>query len=129
MNHRALDELPARERQVMDALYSLGEGAVSDVRAALPAPPTYSAIRTMLGRLEEKGFVSHRQMGRRYLYRPRLSRNRARRGALDRLIRTFFDGSPLETVAAILNRSTDELSAEEWDRLEELVERARRGAG
>lgn len=113
----------------MDALYSLGEGAVSDVRAALPAPPTYSAIRTMLGRLEEKGFVSHRQMGRRYLYRPRLSRNRARRGALDRLIRTFFDGSPLETVAAILNRSTDELSAEEWDRLEELVERARRGAG
>jgi predicted transcriptional regulator len=110
----------------MDALYALGEAAVSQVRAALPDPPTYSAIRTMLGRLEQKGYVSHRQSGRRYLYQPRLSRKRASRSALDRLIRTFFDGSPLETVAAILDSSTDELSAEEWDRLEEIVERGRR---
>lgn len=111
----------------MDALYTLGEAAVSQVRAVLPDPPTYSAIRTMLGRLEQKGYVSHRQIGRRYLYQPRLSRKRARRSALDRLIRIFFDGSPLETVAAILDDSTEELSPEEWDQLEEIVERARRG--
>lgn len=124
MTREALRDLPARERQVMDRIYELGEASVSEVREGLPDPPSYSATRTMLGRLEEKGYLAHREQGRRYLYRPTLSRARARGGALDRLIRTFFDGSSLETVAAILDRS--DLSPEEWERLEALLERARR---
>lgn len=110
----------------MDIVYRHGRASVADIRAELPDPPTASAIRTMLKRLEDKGYLDHEQDGPRNVYRPTLSRETARDSALERLLRTFFGDSPTDAVAAILDRSAEAISDEELDRLEELVEKARR---
>jgi predicted transcriptional regulator len=110
----------------MDALYRRGRASVAELRQDLPDPPTSSAIRTMLQRLEAKGHIAHRREGARNVYLPIVPRDRAREFALDRLVTTFFEGSPLAAAAALLDRSAAELSPEELDRLEELVERARK---
>src|SRR3954447_15425913 len=81
--------LSRRERELMDALFQAGEATAADVRARMPAPPSYTAVRTMLRILEEKGLVEHRADGRRYVYRPRGSPRAAGRSALDRVLRVF----------------------------------------
>ena len=118
--------LSARERQIMDALYRRGRASVAELRQDLPDPPTSSAIRTMLQRLEAKGHIAHRREGARNVYLPIVPRDRAREFALDRLVTTFFEGSPLAAAVALLDRSVAEPSPEELERLEELVERARK---
>lgn len=120
-------ELSARERQIMDIVYRRGRATVAEIQAELPEAPSASAIRTMLKRLEEKGQLEHEQEGLRNVYAPRVHPERARDTALQRLLHTFFGGSPTEAVAAILDRSTGGISDEELDRLEALVERVRRG--
>jgi BlaI family penicillinase repressor len=120
--HRRLSR---RERQIMDVIYRLGEAAVGDVRAQLPDPPSYSAVRAQMGVLEEKGHLRHREDGPRYLYRPTVSRTRARRSALRRVLSHFFGGSREELVAALLDDRGTPPSAEELDKLAALVERAR----
>lgn len=121
-----LRELSARERQIVDRLYELGEAGVSEVRDGLPDPPSYSATRTMLGRLEEKGYVDHEERDGRYVYRPTIPASRARRTAIDRVMRTFFEGNPVRTVAEILDRSASRLTDEEWERLRAMIEDSRR---
>jgi BlaI family penicillinase repressor len=94
----------------------------------MPDAPGYSAVRAMMGRLEAKGYLGHRQEGPRFLYFARVPRQEARESALDRLVRTFFDGSTEMTVAALLDRSAGALSAEELDRLASLIAEARKGS-
>jgi len=117
--------LSRRERQIMDILLRRGDAAASDVRSELPDPPSYSAVRTMLSRLEEKGHVTHRQDGPRYVYRATIDAEQARESALERTVRTFFAGSPGKTVAALLDRSSADLSDADLDELAELIERMR----
>jgi predicted transcriptional regulator len=111
MSSPAHEKLTRREREIMDALFALEEGASAEaVRERLTDAPGYSAVRAMLVRLEAKGFVRHREEGLRYVYFPTKSRVSARRSALDKLVRVFFGGSPRDTVTALLNqeRWTDE---------------------
>ena len=115
----------ARERQIMDAVYRLGEASVADVLAGLADPPTYSAVRTMIRGLERKGLLQHRQDGTKYVYRPVRSRDAARRSALKHLLQTFFADSATDAVAAILHSSAARLSDAEIDRLEQLIDEAR----
>ncbi len=117
--------LSRRESQIMDILFRLGEASAADVRAALADPPSYSAVRTTLRILEEKGHAEHRQDGPRYVYRPALAPERARRSALDRLLNTFFGGSAGQAMAALLDRSATQLSEDELDRLARLIEKAK----
>jgi predicted transcriptional regulator len=109
------EKLTRREREIMDALFALEDGAsVEDVRERLSDPPTYSAVRAMLAKLEAKGYVRHREEGLRYVYTPTKSRVAAQRNALNKLVRVFFGGSPSQTVAALLkqeNWTDDELDA------------------
>jgi predicted transcriptional regulator len=119
-------DLGRRERQIMDAVYRLGRASVSDVQGAIPDPPSYSAVRAMLGKLEEKGQLAHEQEGSRYLYFPLHSREDATRTALTRMLGTFFDGSTTKAVAAVLDASGSELTKEELDELAKLIENARR---
>ena len=112
-------DLSRRERQIMDALHELGdEASAEDIRQKLPDPPSYSAVRAMLAKLEAKGAIRHREEGLRYVYSPTTRRSAARRSAMERLVRVFFGGSPGEAVNALLD-------AEKWD-LEELEEMSRR---
>lgn len=119
-------DLSRRERQIMDVIYRRDEATVADVLAELPDPPSYSAVRAMLRKLEEKGHLVHKEDGPRYLYRPVLPAEQARGTALDRLVRTFFDGSPIKTVSALLDRSAADLSPEELDDLSRLIEDAKK---
>jgi predicted transcriptional regulator len=117
--------LTRRERQIMDIVYRHGEVTVSEVLAELPAAPTYSAVRAMLRKLEEKGHLSHDAQGPRYVYRATLPREEARETALARLVRTFFDGSPSKTVAALLDLNAEQLTESELDDLARLIDQAR----
>lgn len=118
-------ELGRRERQIMDAVFRLGRASVSEVRAEIADPPTYSAVRGMLNHLEEKGYLQHERDGLRYLYRPTLAHDDARRSALRHMVRTFFHGSPGEAAAALLELSEAQLSDRERQRLSELIEQAK----
>jgi predicted transcriptional regulator len=118
--------LSRRERQIMDVVYRLGQASAADVLENMPDPPGYSAVRTMLRLLEEKGYLRHDQEGPRYVYLPTLSRDKARQSALKQLVQTFFDNSTEQTVAALLDMSKSKMSGEELERLSELIEKARK---
>jgi BlaI family penicillinase repressor len=118
--------LSRRERQIMDIIYGLKEATALQVLERLPSPPSYSAVRALLRVLEQKGHLAHRQDGPRYVFSPILPRERARRGALQDLLKTFFDNSTEDVVAALLDISEDNLSEGDYSRLLELVEKARK---
>ncbi|MCK7483411.1 MAG: BlaI/MecI/CopY family transcriptional regulator [Candidatus Moduliflexus flocculans] len=117
--------LSRRERQIMDIVYEMKEVSALQVMERLPSPPSYSAVRALLKVLEQKGHLLHRQDGPRYVYTPRLPKDKARKSALSHLMRTFFDGSTESVVAALLDISEDNLSEEDYRRLTELIEKAR----
>jgi predicted transcriptional regulator len=118
------DQLSRRERQIMDVIYSRGQATAAEVTAALPDPPSYSAVRALLRILEQKGHLRHQEDGPRYVFVPTVSRDRARRSALRNLVRTFFDGSPAQAAAALIDQA--ELSGADMARLAELIEKARK---
>ena len=125
-NSNRVDEaLTRRERQVMDILFRRGEATVSEVMNDLPDPPTYSAVRSILRILTEKGVITHREDGPRYVYLPAMSTERAQEDALQHLVSTFFDGSHEQAMTALLRISDAELSDAEIDRLRERIRRAR----
>jgi predicted transcriptional regulator len=118
--------LSRRERQIIDILYAQGRGTAAEVLAALPDPPSYSAVRAMLRILEEKGHVRHEQDGPRYVYLPTVARDNAKRSALRHMLRTFFDGSAEQAISALLDDASTKLSDVELDRLAQLIHQARR---
>jgi predicted transcriptional regulator len=118
--------LSRRERQIMDALYRRGHATAAEVHQDLPNRPSYSAVRAMLRTLEEKGHLRHEAEGPRYVYRPTVSVERAKRSALRHLLDTFFEGSAEQAVAALLEGSAATLNPQELDRLSRLIEDAKR---
>ena len=118
-------QLSRRERQIMDVIYRRGRATAAEVLEDLPDPPSYSAVRALLRLLEEKGHVQHEQDGPRYVYAPTVARDRARRSALKHVVRTFFDGSASEAMAALLDGET-RLDDAELDRLSAMIEQARK---
>ena len=119
--------LSRRERQIIDILYQKGRATAAEVLDSMPDPPGYSAVRSHLATLEEKGHVRHEKDGAKYVFIPTLHPNNAKRSAVRHLIRTFFGGSREQAVAALLDVSPSEFSIEELDRLSELIEKARKG--
>ncbi len=117
--------LSRRERQIMDILHQRSRATAAEVQAALPDPPSYSTVRALLRILEEKGHVKHVREGARYVFLPRASES-ARRSALKRLVATFFEGSIARTVAALLESKDTRLSDSEQQRLQELINQARK---
>lgn len=118
--------LSRRERQIMDIIYEAEEATAAQVMERLPNPPGYSAVRALLRVLEEKGHLTHKQDGPRYVFLPTLPREQARQNALKHVLNTFFDGSTEQVVAALLDLSEEELSDERYQRLSKLIEDARK---
>jgi predicted transcriptional regulator len=118
--------LSRRERQIMDILYRLGSATAVEVKENLPDAPGYSAVRALLRILEEKGHLKHAYDGPRYVYAPVVSRPAAQKSALKQIVKTFFDGSPSNAVAALIDMSANDLSDTELDQLALLVENAKR---
>jgi predicted transcriptional regulator len=118
------EKLSRREREIMNVLFALGDRAsAEDIRTRLTDPPSYSAVRAMLVKLEAKGHIRHREEGLRYVYSPTTSRTTARRAALQQLVRVFFSGSPGDAATALLK--SENWSDEELDTLTVEIERVR----
>ena len=119
-------DLSRRERQILDILYQRGQDTATEVQAALPEPPSYSAVRALLRILGDKGHVRHEQDGPRYVYLPTVARNNAQRSAMRHMLQTFFDGSAEQAISALLDDSSAKLSSAELDRLARMIDTARK---
>ncbi len=125
MGKKTYLRLSNRERQIMDVLYRVGQATAAEVLEALPDPPSYSAVRATLRILEDKGQVRHDEEGPRYVFRPGVARDRAKRTAVRHLVTTFFDGSPEAAMATLLDESASKLSDSDYERLKTLIDEAK----
>ena len=123
-----LNKLPPRERQIVDLLFERGDMAVAELCDALPDRLSGSAVRAMLKRLEDKGFVRRRESERGFLFSPTMSDAAASKTALSSVVKTFFNGSAAGAATALLGMS-DALDAQELDELEAMIARARAAKG
>ena len=118
-------DLSRRERQIMLVLFENGPSTAQQVLDALPEPPSYSAVRTMLRLLEEKGQLSHHQEGPRYVYTPVVSREKAQKSALKQTVQSFFDNSVEQAMATLIGMDDLPQRDETLDRLEQMIQDAR----
>jgi predicted transcriptional regulator len=121
--------LSRRERQIMDILFQRGQATASEVHEALTDPPSYSAVRAALSVLEKKGHIRHELDGLRYVWKPKVARENARKTALRHMVKTFFDGSVEQAVAALLDEASVNLDSAELDRLRAMIAKAEGGKG
>jgi predicted transcriptional regulator len=127
MTHESeLEGLSRRERQIMDFLFQTGKASVSEVLDGIPNPPGYSAVRATLRTLEQKGRVLHEEDGRAYVYRPTVRRDAARKSALTHVLKTFFDNSAEQAVAALLELRGTKLTGAELERVARMVDDAKK---
>ncbi len=123
-----LSKLPPREKQIVDILYERGSLPVADICDALPDQLSGSAVRAMLKRLEDKGYVSRTESDRGFIYSPLVSDSVAKKSALSEIVKTFFNGSPASAASALLGMS-DRLDTDELDALEKMIAKARKDKG
>jgi len=127
LNKREKGEgMSRRERQILDAIYRLGKGSVAEIREALPDPPTYTAVRTHLGILQEKGHVKFESDGTRYIYEPVVPRDEMAKSVMEGVLQTFFGGSIERVVSTLIDREESSITTEQLDRLAEIIDEARR---
>jgi len=119
-----IESLPRREREIFEILVSAGEATAADVRERMSDPPSYSAVRTLLSRLEAKGAVTHRTHEQSYVYRSVPQRAKVRDSALKQLVKTFFDGSAANAATALLGL-TKSLEPGELDALQRAIDEAK----
>ena len=122
----SLFDLGKRERQIVEAVYRLGEASVSDVLAAIADPPSYSTVRAMLGTLVQKDVLAYRHEGKRYLYRPVASKGKTQKSAVRRLVAGLFAGRASDAMAALLDVAGGSLTDEELDRIRQLIDNAQK---
>ena len=121
-----LFDLGKRERQIVEAVYRLGEASVSEVLAELADPPSYSSVRAMLGTLVQKEVLAYRHEGKRYLYRPVASKGKTQKSAVRRLVAGLFGGCASDAMAALLDVAGGSLTDEELDRIRQLIDQTRK---
>jgi predicted transcriptional regulator len=127
MSKEPIRELTRKERQVMDVVYQSAPVTAAEIMENLPDKTSYSAVRAVLRVLVEKGYLRHRHEGVRYVYVPTVPREKARASALKHVVETFFGGSPGEAMVSLLDESAARLQSEDLDRLEALIQKARKG--
>jgi predicted transcriptional regulator len=121
-----ISELTRRERQIMEVIYRLGSASAVDVVENLPDEPNNATIRTMLGVMEEKGFLRHETVKGRFIYHPTIPLSQARRTALNQVLETFFKDSEASAVISILKKSDSNLSQEDAEMILELIKNSRK---
>lgn len=126
MSQSPFHDLSKRERQIMEIVQRKGEAAVSEVHEAMVDETSYNAIRVTMTNLEQKGYLHHIREGRRYLYRPVQRPRRMRRSAARHLLSTFFSDSVPDAVSSLLDAKTNNLTSEDFDRLQAMLDDARR---
>jgi predicted transcriptional regulator len=125
MTESSLSALSRRERQIMEIVYRHGRATAGKIHREMTDRPSYSTVRTLLKVLEDKGHLDHESDGPRYVYFPRVSADKAKRSAMEQLLRTFFDNSPLNAMATLVDMSSTKLPEGELKRLARMIEQAR----
>ena len=123
---RKKDPFSRREREIMDIIYNLGAATANEVQEKMADAPSYSAVRAHLRILENKGHLRHDEDGTRYVYKPTVHADKARKSALNHLLTTFFDGSAAKVVSALIDDHKGTFSEDELESLSALIERARK---
>ena len=126
MKNEPLSQLSRREREIMDVVYRLGEADVHDVVEKMGEDLSYDTVRVTLSILEKKGLLKHSREGRRYVYHPTVSREKASQHAARNLVQTFFGGSPSKAILAMIDMSTEELSEKDLEEIAGLIEKGRK---
>lgn len=126
MDTPKINELTRRERQIMDVIYSHGSATAAQVVEGLPGKAVNATVRTMLGVLEEKGYLRHETEKGRYIYYPTIPLSQARKKVLDHVLDTFYKGAEASAVISILKKSEAGLSDEDADMLIDLIEKSRK---
>lgn len=123
---RALTErLTRREREILNALFALGNRAsADDLRSRLSDPPSDSSVRVMLARLEKKGVLKHQVDGLKYVYSATISPAVAKRNALQQYVQTFFGGSVASMMTALVSEGS--WSDDDLERLRAEIDRVRK---
>jgi predicted transcriptional regulator len=111
----------------MSVIYTKKSVSANELLAELPDPPSNSAVRSILNILEAKGYLRHKKVGKKYVYRPTVPLEKARESALSHLLRTYFDDSVETIVAAILKTQGENLSDEELNNLSRLIDKSLKG--
>ena|SRR5688500_8810880 len=125
MPKNASERLTRREREIMNAIFALGNRAsAEDIRARMTSPPSSSSVRVMLTRLEAKGCIRHQEDGPRYLYSATTSPAAAKKTALQQYLQTFFGGSLRQMMTALVREGS--WSDEDLNELRAEIERARK---
>lgn len=128
MTKQALySKLSRRERQIMDVLHEKNPLSAKDIQAAIPEPPSYSAVRALITRLVDKGVVSYEQQGAKYFYRPVQAQSQVQSSAISRLLKTFFKGSKHKAVAALLDAEGKAMTSEEIAAIEQKIAQLKGG--
>jgi len=117
--------LSRRERQIMDALYRLGKASASEIRDAMPSPPTQTAVRTLLTILQEKGHVKFERDGARYIYEPVVPREEMAKSVIEGVVQNFFGGSIERVVATLIDSQESKLTDDQIERLQAIIDEAK----
>ena len=120
------DGLSRRERQIMDVLYRLGRASAADIREAMTSPPTYTAVRTHLTILQEKGHIRFDRDGAKYIYEPVVPRDEMAKSVIGGVVQNFFGGSIERVVATLIDSQEATLTEEQFNRLQAIIDDARR---
>jgi len=118
-------DLTRRESQIMEILYRRRRATVEEIRAELPDAPSPSSVRKLLDIMIDRGLLAREYDGPRHVYFPAATPEDASRSALEQLVRTFFNDSPGSAIAALLDNTSTQISADEYRRLSQLLKRAR----
>ncbi len=123
---RTLPDLSRFELQCLRKLWSRKEGTIREVHGDLPKAPSYSTVRKIFERLEEKGAVRRvRLEGKAWVYKPEVSASDIIRKEIRRLLDSLFDGAAPELVSHLADMK--ELSVEDLRAIEEELGKERRG--
>ena len=125
MDNKHQADLSKRERQVMEIVYKKKQASAKDVWNEIPDIPSYSAVRSILNILEEKGFLQHSRQGKKYIYSPTISTKKASNSALKQLLTTYFDNSLEKAVTTMLEMHSTNLTDKDYKRLSSIIDRAR----
>jgi predicted transcriptional regulator len=123
MAQRLRSGMSKRERQIVEAIYARKSASAADVRAAIPDPPSYSAVRATLSVLVRKGLLSSRRQGRRYIYAPTIPHEKARQSALRHVLETYFDGSVNAAMAALIRVDRKQIPDGDYRSLLEMIKK------
>lgn len=125
MSQKTLGQLSKRERQIVEVMYGMKKGSVTDVQKAIDNPPGYSAVRTTLNILVKKGFLEHKKSGRKYLYSPTMPREKASKLAVRSLLQTYFNNSIEDAVSGLIHADGNKLTDRDYEQLIDLIKRAK----